>query len=79
MKLSIKTLLLAILLAAAPLLMNAQTPPHPNNGNAPDSGNGPVGGGAPVGSGTVILFALALVYAVKKASHLKIKTAEEPA
>jgi hypothetical protein len=46
--------------------LNAQTPPHPNGGNAPGPGNGPVGGGAPIENGTFILITLALAYAGRK-------------
>jgi hypothetical protein len=58
--------------------LTAQTPPHPNGGNAPNAGgttNGPVGG-APVGNGTFILFALALAYAGRKVYVMRC-TAEE--
>jgi hypothetical protein len=59
--------------------LTAQSPPHPNGGNAPNTGgttNGPVGGGAPVGNGTFILFALALAYAGRKVYVMR-RTAEE--
>jgi hypothetical protein len=49
-----------------PLILTAQTPPHPNGGFGPGSGNTPVGegpAGAPVGSGTLILTLLAASYA----------------
>ena len=58
--------------------LTAQTPPHPNGGNAPNAGgttNGPVGG-APVGNGTFILFALALAYAGRKVYVMR-RTADE--
>jgi hypothetical protein len=45
--------------------LNAQTPPHPNGGNAPGPGNAPVGG-APIENGTFILITLALAYAGRK-------------
>ena len=51
-------------------MLQAQTPPHPNNGVAPSSGgsgsNTPVGGGAPVGNGTFLLIGLAGLYGAKK-------------
>ncbi|MCD4745274.1 MAG: hypothetical protein K8R58_03140 [Bacteroidales bacterium] len=42
--------------------LSAQSPPHPNGGNAPGSGNTPVGGGAPIGGGLFILLGLGAVY-----------------
>jgi len=71
------TALIAVLLFIS-YLAQAQPGPGVQSGSGPVLG-GPIGGGAPVGSGTVILFALAGVYAAKKASRLKIKTAEKPA
>ena len=55
--------------------LTAQTPPHPNGGNAPGASNAPVGG-APIGNGTFILFALALAYASRKVYVMR-RTAEE--
>jgi hypothetical protein len=70
MKRNLKTLLIAALLVTAPMLMLAQTPPHPNGGNAPSSGNGntPVGQApsAPIGGGTEILVALGIAYAISR-------------
>jgi len=66
MKRKFKIVLIAALFVASPLLMLAQTPPHPNGGNAPGSGNGPVGGGAPVGSGVVLLLAMGAAYGTGK-------------
>jgi len=72
MKTNFRILLIAALLVTAPLLMLAQSPPHPNNGNAPTHGtNGPVGGGAPVGSGVVLLAALAVAYGTCKLYQLR--------
>ena len=68
MKRSIRIFVLAALISS-PLLMLAQSPPHPNGGNAPNTGgttNGPVGGGAPIENGTFILITLALAYAGRK-------------
>jgi hypothetical protein len=62
MKRKIRIVLIAAFLVTAPLLMLAQTPPHPNGGNAPSGSNGPVGGGAPVGSGVILLVALGAAY-----------------
>ena len=68
MKRNLKTLLIAALLVTAPMLMLAQTPPHPNGGNAPGGGNTPVGGApsAPIGGGTEILVALGIAYAISR-------------
>jgi hypothetical protein len=55
--------------------LTAQTPPHPNGGNAPGPGTGPVGG-APIENGTFILFTLALAYIGRKVYVMR-KTAEE--
>jgi len=78
MKRSIRIFVLAVLISS-PLLMLAQTPPHPNGGNAPNTGgttNGPVGGGAPIENGTFILFTLALAYIGRKVYVMR-NTAEE--
>ncbi|MCD4735304.1 MAG: hypothetical protein K8R53_04630 [Bacteroidales bacterium] len=56
---------LAIVFAVSISVM-AQTPPHPNGGNAPGSGNTPVGGGAPIDGGIIILLAMAAGYQSKK-------------
>lgn len=70
MKKIFKSTLIAIFIMAAPVLLNAQTPPHPNNGSgAPGNGNTVVGGqqgGAPVGNGNMLLLGLAMLYAAKK-------------
>jgi hypothetical protein len=68
MKKHLKTALFTAFLLIAPLVMLAQTPPHPNNGGtAPGtSTNTPVGGGAPIGSGTLLLIGLAGLYGSKK-------------
>ena len=68
MKRNFKILLIGALLVTAPLLMLAQTPPHPNNGAAPGGGNTPVGQApsAPIGGGTEILVALGIAYAISR-------------
>jgi hypothetical protein len=66
MKRSIKVILIAIFLITAPLLILAQTPPHPNGGNNPGNGNGPVGGGAAIESGLYILIAMGAAYGANK-------------
>lgn len=53
-------------LLAAPVLMFAQNPPHPNGGNAPGSGNTPVGGGAPIDGGISIMLVLGAAYGGRK-------------
>lgn len=58
--------LLTAFIAAAPIILLSQTPPHPNGGNVPGSGNTPVGGASPVGSGMVILLSLAAGYGSRK-------------
>ncbi len=65
MKKAIKILTLAILMAA-PLALLAQTPPHPNGGNAPGGGNVPVGGGAPLDGGISLLMILGAAYGSRK-------------
>jgi hypothetical protein len=66
MKRTFRIIIISILLVAAPLLMTAQTPPHPNGGNSPGAGNGPVGGGAPIGNGLAILVAMRAAYSARK-------------
>lgn len=70
MKSFLKLLTIAVFLLASTPILNAQTPPHPNNGAAPSIGNGntPVGAGAPIGSGTLLLLGLAGLYGGKKLS-----------
>lgn len=63
---NLKILLIVAFLVVAPLLILAQTPPHPNGGNAPGSGNGPVGGGAPIDGGISCLIILGIGYGAKK-------------
>jgi hypothetical protein len=66
MKRNIRIIIMAVLLVTSPMILMAQQPPHPNNGNAPTPGtNGPVGGGAPIDSGLLILLALSFGYGVK--------------
>ena len=71
MKKKIKIILISIFLIAAPLLMFAQNPPHPNGGNNPGGGNIPVGGspsplGAPTGNGIYLLLAMGAAYGALK-------------
>jgi hypothetical protein len=66
MKKIFRAMIIMFLLVTAPLLMVAQQPPHPNNGNTPGPGNGPVGGGAPVGGGLSILIAMGIAYGLSK-------------
>lgn len=58
--------LIAAFFAAAPLFLIAQTPPHPNGGNAPGSGNTPVGGASPIDGGLTVMLALGVAYGSKK-------------
>ena len=73
MKRKFRIILIAAFLMASPLLMMAQNPPHPNNGNAPNGGNGPVGGGAPIGSGLIILTAMGAAYGARKLYQVRSK------
>ncbi len=70
MKKAIKILTIAFLLTA-PIVLLAQTPPHPNGGNAPGGGNTPVGGGAPIDGGISILMVLGAAYGSRKAFKMK--------
>jgi len=67
MKKAIRIATLAAFLLAAPLIMLAQNPPHPNGGGAPGGGNTPVGGGAPIDGGLSIMLILGAAYGSKKA------------
>jgi hypothetical protein len=70
MKRKLKTLLITMLLCAAPFILVAQEPPHPNGGNAPTpGGNTPVGGSAPIDGGLSIILALSAMYAGKNVLH----------
>ena len=69
MKRNLKIFAISAFLVIAPLLMFAQSPPHPNNGGTPPgpgTGNHPVGGGAPIGDGLSILATLAIAYGSRK-------------
>jgi len=68
MKSFIKILTVAAFLMASTTILQAQAPPHPNNGAPPSSGNGntPVGAGAPIADGQFILLALAFAYVIRK-------------
>ncbi|MFZ4706347.1 MAG: hypothetical protein ACOYMF_10110 [Bacteroidales bacterium] len=77
MKNKFKMLLIAACLITAPSFILAQTPPHPNNGNAPNTGgtgNGPVGGGAAIGSGLSILLAMSAAYGFRKFYQKRCET-----
>jgi hypothetical protein len=67
MKKALRIITVMAFLLAAPVFMFAQTPPHPNGGNAPGSGNTPVGGGAPLGGGLIIMMVMGAAYGAKKA------------
>jgi len=71
MKKAIRTIIIAAFLITSPLLMMAQTPPHPNGGSGPGSGNTPVGGGAPLGGGIVMLMVMGAAYGTKKVLNFK--------
>jgi hypothetical protein len=68
MKTLIKKLILTALLLASTTLLQAQAPPHPNNGgSAPTPGtNTPVGAGAPIADGQFLLMAFVMAYAGRK-------------
>ena len=66
MKKTIIILVISILFFVAPVILLAQSPPHPNGGNGPNGSNTPVGGGAPIGSGMIIMLVLGSAYASKK-------------
>jgi hypothetical protein len=68
----IKLLMVAVLISVS-AIVTAQTPPHPNGGNAPGGGNTPVGGGAPIDGGISILLVMAGFYASRKAYIIKLR------
>jgi hypothetical protein len=71
MKKIVKSIIVAAMILSFPLLSLAQTPPHPNGGNAPGGTNTPVGGGAPIDGGLTIMLLLGAAYGSKKIYHLK--------
>lgn len=71
MKRAIRTIIVSGILLAVPVIMMAQTPPHPNGGNAPGTGNTPVGGGTPIDGGFSIMLILGAAYGAKKVYRLK--------
>ena len=78
MKRNFRILTIATFLAIAPLMIFAQTPPHPNGGAAPGGGNTVVGGpSAPIESGAFILLALAVAYGARKFYEQRKHSAEE--
>ena len=78
MKSFIKILTVTAFLFASTSLLQAQTPPHPNNGGTEPgtSTNTPVGGGAPIGSGTLLLIGLAGIYGAFKAYPMRKRLEE---
>ena len=80
MKRSFKILTVTALLAMAPIILMAQTPPHPDDDPTKDPNSTTVGGGppagAPVGNGTFILLTLAVAYAGRKV-YVMQKSAEQ--
>ena len=73
MKRKLRIVLITVLLVAAPLFMLAQTPPHPNGGNAPTGSNGPVGGGAPIDGGLSILLLATLAFSVNRYYRMRME------
>ena len=70
----LKTCLLAIVLTALSLGVQAQNGPPPDPPSNPaEGGNGPVGGGAPIAEGMTFLMLLATGYGVKKYSQNRNK------
>jgi len=64
---TISRLFIIAFFVTATLTLNAQAPPHPNNGSAPTpTGNTPVGAGAALADGPYILLVLGLAYAIRK-------------
>ncbi len=62
------TAAVVLVLCSLPLLLPAQSPPHPNGGSSPNEGgtsNTPVGG-APIGSGGGAMVIMGVAYAVWK-------------
>jgi hypothetical protein len=71
MKRAIRTIIVSGLVLAVPVIMMAQTPPHPNGGNAPGAGNTPVGGGSPIDGGISLLMLMGAAYGAKKVFRMK--------
>jgi hypothetical protein len=71
MKKIIKTLVIVTLFITTPLLLDAQSPPHPNGGGGPGGGNTPVGGGAPIDGGLSIMLLLGAAYGSRKIYQIK--------
>ena len=70
---------IAIILIVFPLFMlTAQVPPHPNGGGGPGGGNIPVGGGAPISDGLFFLIAMAAVYGLHRAFHIRSVNIQKP-
>ena len=77
MKKIIKLLLIAGIFLALPFSSLAQSPPHPNGGNAPGGTNTPVGGGAPIDGGLSIMLLLGAAYGSRKLGKLSKAIREE--
>jgi hypothetical protein len=74
MKRIFKIWIFTAFLAISPVLLFAQTPPHPNGGAGPGSGNTKVGdnpAGAAIGDGVFILLALSMAYAGRKIYEIR--------
>lgn len=78
MKSFLLTMIFGTLLLVSSARLQAQAPPHPNNGgNAPNGSNTPVGAGATLTDGSFILLALALSYAGRKIYVARSKMIKE--
>lgn len=71
MKKNIQKFLIVAFLLAAPVVMLAQNPPHPNGGNSPGSGNTPVGGASPIDGGLTIMLVAGSAYGLRKVIRYK--------
>ena len=71
MKKAIRTVTIALVILAFPLLTLAQNPPHPNGGNDPTTGGNTPVGGAPIGGGLVMMMIMGAAYGSKKVYDLR--------
>ncbi|MCD4696375.1 MAG: hypothetical protein K8S16_09070 [Bacteroidales bacterium] len=71
MKKLFKVLIIFVGLSIFPILLLAQSPPHPNGGSGPTGDNTPVGGGAPLDGGILTMIVLGSAYALKKTIRFK--------
>ncbi len=62
---------IVFLFVIGPLVMFAQSLPHPNGGNGPGSGNTPVGGGAPIDWGLITMMVLGVAYTIKRKVYIQ--------